>query len=115
MASFIDRCIRTGDWADDGSAVDILNFQLALAGLDAEVINATQLKALFNCTTGQAAELDEILAKRPPNQNSVPAARWARNVIGILGVALLDINSGVTPVTTLTTAAAVRTALELDP
>jgi hypothetical protein len=90
----------------------MVNFDIALKALDAGAIDDTKLKSLFSCTVGQAAELDEILGTRPSNQNSVPAAKWARDVIGILGVALLD--NPETPVTTLTTVAGVRTALGLS-
>lgn len=113
MASFIDRCIRTGNWQDDGSAVDIAYFNSALTCFDADLIDATQLKTLFNCTTDQGNELDEIIGQRPSNQNSVPASRWAKMVIAVLDVALFEVSASST-ITGLNSAEAVRTALGLS-
>lgn len=86
-ATFIERCIRVGDWENDGGIVDIGQLQTMLTLYEAGQINAQSIKDWFACTTEQGDELDEVLGTMPGTLltllQAAARARWANTVCAI--------------------------------
>lgn len=93
MATFIERCLRQGDWENDGGLVDIDLFQNSLALFESGRMTNADIHLLFNCTPGQAAEMEEITGTMPANTSSVPQAiaraRWVVTTCAILRAGLI--------------------------
>jgi len=107
MATFIERCIQEEDFETDGGAIDLNHFKALLNFYDADSIDAAYIKNVFNTTTPQSEELDEILATRPGVLAALLVrAQWAEIVVAVM-------YAGYNGWTGFEDADACRTALEL--
>jgi hypothetical protein len=118
MATFIERCIRVGDYETDGGVIDPTSVRTALQLYERADTNMDSLAEVGTAVTydsgsltqAQEAELAEILATMPPTASNptgaVNRAAWATRVAGVL-------EAGVRQWAGFTTGAAIRTKLGL--
>lgn len=71
MAGFIGRMTGKTDYSD-GDGVDLFQVAAVFGLYNAGDVDAPYIKSLWNLTTEQGDELDEILATRPPS-----ATQWS--------------------------------------
>ena len=100
MSTFIERCMRIGNWETDPPYmhVDIESLRTCLQLWEADsgtvTIDYIKNNPMISCTPEQGADLDEIIATCPTAVPSPVAAvarsRWIQWVIGVLIAGLLQ-------------------------
>ncbi len=91
-ATLIERCIRVGDFENDGGIIDIDDFEDYLYLLEAGIATAADLEAHFSLTTAQREQLDALVATMPASLlsavNAAARARWVHKIYSVfrLGV-----------------------------
>jgi len=89
-ATFIERCIRVGDYDNDGGIIDLETFEdfLYLYEASASGIDGDFMETAFSLTPAQRAQLDDILATRPATLltalNATARSRWAHTIFSVL-------------------------------
>ena len=80
-ATFLERVTSTGDYDNDGGALDYNSIYQLMVLFDQNLMTNTEVKALFSCTTLQGDELQEILDTKPDVLASdVERATWAQKI-----------------------------------
>lgn len=86
-ATFIERCIRVGDYENDGGIIDIEDLEDHLHLLESGDITTADIETRFSLTTAQRTQLDDIVATLPAVTTAADAAAragWVHRVFGVL-------------------------------
>lgn len=84
MATFIERVIAVGDYAEDGGAIDPVLVHCLLSLYSNGSITSTYIKGVLSLTSTQGDQLDDVLSTMPNSGAAAQRAQWATLIYSYL-------------------------------